>query len=148
MITTLKEKTKAAVVKVTKLITTSVILWIGRQRMKIGIKAAKAVHYNASKTYLDVNNKNLRNYIVLLELPVRDKKNRIHKKERLFWINRFNFRRIKRKGWMPKTIKMDELKQKAFYVSDLKRSYSEEYTAREKATNKYLSYLKSNLETT
>jgi len=134
----------AAVLKIKKKVSNRVILLIGKIRMSLGIKGATAVHRIMSKPYLDKNNKEVRNYIVLLELPVR-KKNRIYTMERLHWVNRNNFRRIKRKGWIPKKTQLNDLRTKAFYMSDLKRSYSEEYTAREKATNRYLNYLKENL---
>ena len=134
----------AAVLKLKKQVSNRIILLIGKIRMYLGIKGATAVHRVMSKPYVDKNNKEVRNYIVLLELPVK-KKNRIYWKERLHWVNRNNFRRLKRKGWIQKGIQLNDLRTKAFYMSDLKRTYSEEFAAREKATDRYLNYLKENL---
>lgn len=110
-------------------------------RMRISVYATKAVHRNIIKNekYNEQNNKNIRQYIVLLELP--DKK-RKKKTERLWWINRRNFKKVKRLGWLPDTMHLDDLRGKAFYYTDMKRSYAEEYYAKKKAINKYVFYLR------
>lgn len=118
------------------------LLLTARIRMRVGIKAVTLIHRNSAKNYLDVNSKRLINYIVLLEMPEK-KDGKAVFKERLFWVNRFNFKRIKRKGWLPPHMQMDELRKKSFYTSDLKRSYAEEFASREKAITKYISYLKT-----
>jgi len=58
-------------------------------------------------------------------------------------VNRNNFRKLKRKGWMSRNLKLDDLRNKAFYVSDVKRTYQEEFAVREKASERYLEYLKA-----
>ena len=63
--------------------------------------------------------------------------------ERLFWINTKNFKKIRRAGWLPRTMKIEALKEKAFYVSSLERTYQEQYKAKQHAINKYITYLKS-----
>ena len=132
---------KVAVQRVKIIIQKRMVLVIGKIRMNLGIKGALAIHKFMAKKYLDKNNKEVRNYIVLLELSVR-KKNKIQKMERLHWVNRNNFRKLKRKGWMSRNLKLDELRHKAFYVSDLSRTYQAEFAAREKAKERYLEYLK------
>ena len=111
-------------------------------RMRISANAADAVHRNIIKNekYTDLNNKNIRQYIVLLELP--DKK-RKKITERLWWINRRNFKKVKRMGWLPENMKLDELRHKAFYYTDMQRSYAEEYAAKKRATTKYVFYLRA-----
>ena len=111
-------------------------------RMKVSVYAAKAVHRNlvSKQNYLEQNNKNIRQYIVLLELPDKKRKKMI---ERLWWINRWNFKRVKRLGWLPPNMHLDELRHKAFYYTDMKRSYPEEYQAKKKAITKYVFYLRS-----
>ena len=139
--------------KVIEVINRKVAVWVATQRMRVGIKAAKVLHkkWANDKTGKDTREKNIRNYIVLLELPVRDKTGKfikkdgkVVKKERLFWINRRNFQRIKHKGWLPKNMQLPELKQKAFYYTDFKRSYAEEYQAKERAKKRYISYIIKN----
>ena len=119
-------------------------LWIAKQRMRFGIKGARAVHRLSNENSAG-REKNIRNYLILLELPVKDKNKRIIKKERLFWINRRNFQSIKRRGMLPKHMQLTELRHKAFYMSDMSRTYSEEFKAREQATSKYLNHVKSSL---
>jgi len=133
---------KVAVQRVRSIIQKRMVLVIGKIRMNLGIKGALAIHKFMAKKYLDKNNKEVRNYIVLLELSVR-KKNKMQKMERLHWVNRNNFRKLKRKGWLPVRMQLDELRNKAFYVSDVKRTYQQEFAAREKATKRYLEYLKA-----
>ena len=111
-------------------------------RIRVTANAADAVHRNIIKKekYTDLNNKNIRQYIVLLELP--DKK-RKKMTERLWWINRRNFKKVKRMGWLPENMKLDELRHKAFYYTDMQRSYPAEYQAKKRATTKYVFYLRA-----
>ena len=136
-----------------------VITEIAKMRMRVGIKAVQALHKYQSKKYLNPDYKTLRQYIVLLERPVRKKKYYLKRKgmkimlmyktgnftieERLFWINKKNFKKIRRAGWLPKTMKIEALKEKAFYVSSLERTYQEQYKAKQHAITKYITYLKS-----
>lgn len=132
---------------------------IAKMRMRVGIKAVQAIHKYQAKKYLNPDYKTLRQYIVLLERPVRKKKYYLKRKgmklmlmyktgnftieERLFWINKKNFKKIRRAGWLPRTMKIEALKEKAFYVSSLERTYQEQYKANQHAINKYITYLKS-----
>ena len=132
---------------------------IAKMRMRVGIKAVQAIHKYQAKKYLNPDYKTLRQYIVLLERPVRKKKYYLKRKgmklmlmyktgtftieERLFWINTNNFKKIRRAGWLPRTMKIEALKEKAFYVSSLERTYQEQYKAKQHAINKYITYLKS-----
>ena len=111
-------------------------------RMRVSVNAARTVHRYIIKNekYNELNNKNIRQYIVLLELP--DKK-RKKITERLWWINRRNFKKVKRMGWLPENMKLDELRHKAFYYTDMQRSYAEEYAAKKRATTKYVFYLRA-----
>ena len=136
-----------------------VITEIAKMRMRVGIKAVQALHKYQSKKYLSPDYKTLRQYIVLLERPVRKKKYYLKRKgiklmlmyktgnftieERLFWINKKNFKKIRRAGWLPKAMKIEALKEKAFYVSSLERTYQEQYKAKQHAITKYITYLKS-----
>lgn len=136
-----------------------VIKEIAKMRMRVGIKAVQAIHKYQAKKYLNPDYKTLRQYIVLLERPVRKKKYYLKRKgmklmlmyktgtftieERLFWINTKNFKKIRRAGWLPRTMKIEALKEKAFYVSSLERTYQEQYKAKQHAINKYITYLKS-----
>jgi len=110
--------------------------------MRISANAADAVHRNIIKNekYTDLNSKNIRQYIVLLELPDKKRKKMI---ERLWWINRRNFKKVKRLGWLPEKMQLDDLRSKAFYYTDMKRSYPEEYQAKKRATTKYVFYLRA-----
>ena len=132
---------------------------IAKMRMRVGIKAVQAIHKYQGNKYLNPDYKTLRQYIVLLERPVRKKKYYLKRKgmklmlmyktgtftieERLFWINTKNFKKIRRAGWLPRTMKIEALKEKAFYVSSLERTYQEQYKAKQHAINKYITYLKS-----
>ena len=132
---------------------------IAKMRMRVGIKAVQAIHKYQSNKYLNPDYKTLRQYIVLLERPVRKKKYYLKRKgmklmlmyktgtftieERLFWINTKNFKKIRRAGWLPRTMRIEALKEKAFYVSSLERTYQEQYKAKQHAINKYITYLKS-----
>ena len=136
-----------------------VITEIAKMRMRIGIKAVQALHKYQAKKYLNPDYKTLRQYIVLLERPVRKKKYYLKREgmkimlmyktgnftieERLFWINKKNFKKIRRAGWLPKAMKIEALKEKAFYVSSLERTYQEHYKAKQHAITKYITYLKS-----
>lgn len=136
-----------------------VITEIAKMRMRVGIKAVQALHKYQAKKYLNPDYKTLRQYIVLLERPVRKKKYYLKRKgmkimlmyktgnftieERLFWINKKNFKKIRRAGWLPKAMKIEALKEKAFYVSSLERTYQEQYKAKQHAITKYITYLKS-----
>ena len=136
-----------------------VITEIAKMRMRVGIKAVQALHKYQAKKYLNPDYKTLRQYIVLLERPVRKKKYYLKREgmklmlmyktgnftieERLFWINKKNFKKIRRAGWLPKAMKIEALKEKAFYVSSLERTYQEHYKAKQHAITKYITYLKS-----
>lgn len=136
-----------------------VITEIAKMRMRVGIKAVQALHKYQAKKYLNPDYKTLRQYIVLLERPVRKKKYYLKREgmkimlmyktgnftieERLFWINKKNFKKIRRAGWLPKSMKIEALKEKAFYVSSLERTYQEHYKAKQHAITKYITYLKS-----
>lgn len=136
-----------------------VITEIAKMRMRAGIKAVQALHKYQAKKYLNPDYKTLRQYIVLLERPVRKKKYYLKREgmkimlmyktgnftieERLFWINKKNFKKIRRAGWLPKAMKIEALKEKAFYVSSLERTYQEHYKAKQHAITKYITYLKS-----
>lgn len=136
-----------------------VITEIAKMRMRVGIKAVQALHKYQAKKYLNPDYKTLRQYIVLLERPVRKKKYYLKREgiklklmyktgnftieERLFWINKKNFKKIRRAGWLPKAMKIEALKEKAFYVSSLERTYQEQYKAKQHAITKYITYLKS-----
>ena len=111
-------------------------------RMRISVYATKTVHLNIIKNqkYNELNNKNIRQYIVLLELPDKKRKKMI---ERLWWINRRNFKKVKRQGWLPDKMQLDELRHKAFYYTDMTRSYAAEYQAKKRATIKYVFYLRA-----
>ena len=89
-----------------------VITEIAKMRMRVGIKAVQALHKYQAKKYLNPDYKTLRQYIVLLERPVRKKKYYLKREgiklklmyktgnftieERLFWINKKNFKKISR----------------------------------------------------
>ena len=145
--------------KLVRTIRRFVITEIAKMRMRVGIKAVQALHKYQSKKYLNPDYKTLRQYIVLLERPVRKKKYYLKREgiklklmyktgnftieERLFWINKKNFKKIRRAGWLPKAMKIEALKEKAFYVSSLERTYQEQYKAKQHAITKYITYLKS-----
>lgn len=145
--------------KINSILRQFVMAEIAKMRMRVGIKAVQAIHKYQSKKYLNPDYKTLRQYIVLLERPVRKKKYYLKRKgmklmlmyktgtftieERLFWINTKNFKKIRRAGWLPRTMKIEALKEKAFYVSSLERTYQEQYKAKQHAINKYITYLKS-----
>ena len=145
--------------KINSILRQFVITEIAKMRMRVGIKAVQALHKYQSKKYLNPDYKTLRQYIVLLERPVRKKKYYLKRKgmklmlmyktgnftieEHLFWINTKNFKKIRRAGWLPRTMKIEALKEKAFYVSSLERTYQEQYKAKQHAINKYITYLKS-----
>ena len=145
--------------KINSILRQFVMTEIAKMRMRVGIKAVQAIHKYQAKKYLNPDYKTLRQYIVLLERPVRKKKYYLKRKgmklmlmykagtftieERLFWINTKNFKKIRRAGWLPRTMKIEALKEKAFYVSSLERTYQEQYKAKQHAINKYITYLKS-----
>ena len=145
--------------KINSILRQFVMTEIAKMRMRVGIKAVQAIHKYQSNKYLNPDYKTLRQYIVLLERPVRKKKYYLKRKgmklmlmyktgnftieERLFWINTKNFKKIRRAGWLPRTMKIEALKEKAFYVSSLERTYQEQYKAKQHAINKYITYLKS-----
>lgn len=130
---------------------------IAKMRMKVGITAVNEIHKYYAKQYLDPDYKTLRQYIVILERPMEHKKYSIERKglklklikrrivkmeERLFWVNFKNFKAIKKAGWLPKSMRIDELRAKAFYYTSLTRSYQDEYRAKQKAIKKYVTYVK------
>ncbi len=159
--TTCLEHSKAGKIaeKLYKQIKLLVSVQIATMRMKVGIKAVTEIHKYFSKKYLDPDYKMLRLYIVILERPVTNYKytikrkgwkllllkerRRVKKEERLFWVNFKNFKVIKKAGWLPRNMRIDELRNKAFYHSSLTRSYKEEYLARKHAVSKYTNYIKN-----
>lgn len=135
---------KSMIMRIKTKIKNKITLIIGKIRMRVAIKAVKEMHKAAAKHYAqaDKDSKHILNYIVILDKPVKQKNGTFRIKNQLFWINRKNFKRIRRGGWLPPQMKMDELRRKAFYVSSVTRSYTQEYIAKEKAINKYIEYLK------
>jgi len=138
-------KVKVAAHKAITQVRNQFILLFGRWRMQLGIKAVTEIHKIESRQYLEKekDSKRIRNYIVLLDKPELCKDGKWRTKEQLFWVNRFNFKRIRRAGWLPPTMHMDALSLRAFYVSSVLRDYRAEYKAREHAINKYIRYLKT-----
>lgn len=135
-----------------------VAVQVATMRMKVGITAVNEIHKYYSKQYLDPDYKTLRQYIVILERPhthfkysiernglkLKLKKLRIVKmEERLFWVNFKNFKAIKKAGWLPKNMRIDELRAKAFYYSSMTRHYQAEYKAKQHAITKYTTYIKA-----
>lgn len=153
-----KQQIKAAVNKLTSYISYIITIKIAEIRMKVGIQAVNALHRIKAKNYIDLDSKRILEFIILLDRAIVRKKPYIKWKwriipvlkfktvakieERLFWINRQNFKRIKRDGWMPANMHLDELRKKAFYTSSISRTYKDEYAAREKAITRYTDYLK------
>lgn len=147
-------KVRAAFSKLIQYVVYQTVLATARIRMRLGIKAVTEIHKMSARQYIprEKDNKRILNYIVLLDRPIIRRKyfvenwklkyrNSVKIEERLFWINRFNFKRIRRAGWLPSKMHLNDLKQKAFYVSSVLRSYPKEFAARENAMNKYISYL-------
>ena len=60
--------------KINSILRQFVMTEIAKMRMRVGIKAVQAIHKYQSKKYLNPDYKTLRQYIVLLERPVRKKK--------------------------------------------------------------------------
>jgi hypothetical protein len=123
-----------------------VILWLGDIRMRIAIKAAHNRHADLSFDYSDndVNSKHIRQYIVLLDKAVmvgRGQNRRVERRERLFFINRKNFKAIRRRGWLPKNMMLDALRHNAFYFTDMKRNYQQEENNKNMARKRYANYL-------
>lgn len=131
---------------------------IAKMRMKVGITAVNEIHKYYAKQYLDPDYKTLRQYIVILEQPMEHKKYSIERKglklkliksrivkieERLFWVNFKNFKKIKKLCLLPKNMRIDELRNKAFYYTSLTRNYQDEYRAKQKAKTKYITYVKT-----
>lgn len=159
-----KQQLQTAVNNIYQYLRQLVLLQIGKMRMKVGIQALTAIHRVKAKNYLDVDSKRILEFIILLDKAIVHKKPYIQLKwkiipiikvktyakieERLFWVNRQNFKRIKRDGWMPASMHLDELRKKAFYTSSISRTYKEEYAAREKATTRYTEYLKKTIKPT
>jgi len=142
-------KIKAAVSKIIeRYVIHKLILLYAHIRIRLGIKYTREIHKRESKPYIETqkDNKRIRNYIVLLDRIVKTKRGKnkgtLRLEEQLFWVNRQNFKSIRRAGWLPKGMHLDDLRKNAFYVSSMKRNYSEEYIAKEKAINKYINYLK------
>lgn len=152
-------KAGVAVLKAYKWLQLHIALMIARMRMRVTITAVKKIHKFYSAKYLDPDFKILRQYIVLLDKPIIKKKYFIVRnglklqlkykvtsvtiKERLYWVNFKNFKKIKKEGWLPRNMRIDELSKRAFYVSSLKRSYQAEYKAVEEAMKRYTEYIKS-----
>lgn len=143
------QKLSKAARKLYKWIKLLVAVQIAKIRMRVGITAVNEIHKYYAKQYLNPDYKTLRQYIVILERPVKHKKWIFNTKpvikieERLFWVNFKNFKAIKKAGWLPRSMRIDELRAKAFYYSSMTRSYQDEYRAKQKAITKYVTYIKA-----
>lgn len=115
------------------------VLWKAKLKLNLAIRAT----YNMSQkdARSTQNMKNLNNYVVLLEIPIRNKKNQVITAQRLLWINRRNFQAVKRKGWLPGTMCVDELRSKAFYFTNTERTYEQEMAARDRAWKRYETHI-------
>ena len=119
--------------------------------MKSAIRAMNGV-YSKEREKRNYEREN-RQYLVLIAIPVIQTKplnplkgtfgtrKFLIKKDKLYWVNRGNFRAVKKAGWLPYTMFLNELREKAFYYTDESRSYVEEQKVKEKAIEKYRSYL-------
>ncbi|HPD24949.1 MAG TPA: hypothetical protein PK285_11180 [Bacteroidales bacterium] len=130
--------------KIKELILNAFIYMKANIQMRAAIRAVESIHKKNKK--IRFNERENRQYLVLLSIPYFTKKGTFKYKERLYWVNRKNFRILKYKGWVKRGVNFAELRNKAFYVSDPDRSYENEYIAKKAAINKYKTYLKSNLQ--
>jgi len=118
-------KLSVAARKLTAWVKLLITVEIARMRMKVGITAVNEIHKYYAKQYLDPDYKTLRQYIVILERPGNHNTYTIERKgwklqlvkrrivkfeERLFWVNFKNFKAIKKAGWLPKHMRIDELR--------------------------------------
>lgn len=120
----------------------------GRIRMHVAVKAARTMHAHSAKQYAlcDINNKRIKQYIVLLDkvefVKSKEKgKQRAVRQERLFYINRHNFKSIKRRGWLPKNMDLGQLRYNCFYHSDMVREYSDDVAMIDDAQARYKAHL-------
>lgn len=114
-------------------------------RMKLAIKIVSKLHKLRAKPYIgkDKDSARIRFYIVLLQKPVFNKRTgRASIKERLFYVDRNNFKAIRRAKWLPEDMDLAKLAQHAFYVSSVTRNYVKEQLTRETAINRYVKYIK------
>ena len=102
--------------------------------MSLAIRKINHIHSELKETRY--NERENRQFIVLLSLPTEK-----GWKERLHWVNRKNFRKLKDLGWMQRHVRYNELKEKAFYISDPSRSYQDEYKAKKQAISRYKTYI-------
>ena len=135
--------------------------WRAEIEMKMAIRAVNSLYKKSryeSRFHTKGSERETRLYLVLITIPVTKRLNyaerqkidknstkkgrfvRIALKEKLYWVNRGNFRAVKRKRWLPITMKLDELREKAFYYTDSSRSYGQEQNARKAAIDKYKLY--------
>ena len=94
------------------------------------------------------NERENKHYLAVIKMPVvRQKKGKyfLMSREKLYWVNRRNFREVKRRGWLPVNMKLNELRAKAFYYTSAERTYPQEQEARQKAIHKYRAYLLSKI---
>ena len=110
--------------------------------MKSAIRATNGV-YSKAREKRNYEREN-RQYLVLLAVPAikrRWNKKILIKKEKLYWVNRENFRAVKKARWLKPSMKLNELRGKAFYYTEKNRSYEQEQSAIQSAVDKYRSYL-------
>ena len=119
-------------------------------KAEIGIKSAIRVMqgiYSDSRKCRN-NEKENRQYLTVIKIPVVKRKKRkrfLKPKEKLYWVNRHNFREVKRRGWLSGNMRLDELRAKAFYYTNAERTYQQEQIAVQKAINKYKTYMLSKI---
>jgi hypothetical protein len=116
------------------------IVWkIHEWRLRTAMNRA-IIQHKELKKQCSIEKENV-NYIVILEIPVK-RRGRVVFKETLYWLNRDIFREVKRRGWVPKHMKLDEFRSKSIYYTNLGRTYEQEYKAKERAMEKYKKFLK------
>lgn len=142
LINKILDKMNYILLKVRKYVYLKYVLFVEHIRMRLAIRMAKDNHKKALDAF--VCERKSKNYVVLLDLP-RRRFGRIRTREFLYPINNKNFKRIRQKGWLPKDMDIYELKRKAFYVSDMRRSYVEEKQRVDYAWKKYKVYLEKKL---
>lgn len=121
----------------------SIILLKGEIQMRLAIREVKSLHAKENETRY--NERENRQFLVLLKVPKWKKDGRCLINEKLVWVNRRNYRNLKYISWLPPEMDFAELHRKAFYISDPKRSYQSEYNIQQKAIHKYIEYLKETL---
>lgn len=115
------------------------ILFRAEIEMRLAIRKIRHIHSKLKE--VRSNERENKHFIVLLSLPYQDRKGRIRIKERLHWVDRKNFRKLKSKRWIDRNVMFNDLRAKAFYTSDLNRDYQQEYAAKKKAISRYKTYL-------